>query len=142
MPRGDVERKGIRHTRVDVGIDAGRYPTAYHPPGSPSMRFFLVLATSLVAAGCATGSAGRGAAAPRDGTALLQRMHDRYAGRWFQTLTFVQKTVSRRPDGTEQVSTWYEAQRGPRLRIDMGDPSAGNGAHWSDGPHWARLGQR
>jgi hypothetical protein len=55
-------------------------------------------------------------------------MHDRYAGRWFQTLTFVQRTTSRRPDGTEQVSTWYEAQRGPRLRIDMGDPSAGNGA--------------
>jgi hypothetical protein len=55
-------------------------------------------------------------------------MHDRYAGKWFGTLTFIQKTTIRRPDGTEQVSTWYEALRGPRLRIDMGDPSLGNGA--------------
>jgi hypothetical protein len=27
-----------------------------------------------------------------------------------------------------QVTTWYEAQRGPRLRIDIGDPALGNGA--------------
>jgi hypothetical protein len=55
-------------------------------------------------------------------------MHDRYASNWFHTLTFVQKTTVRRPDGTDQQSTWYEAQRGSRLRIDMGDPSLGNGA--------------
>jgi hypothetical protein len=67
-------------------------------------------------------------APPGDGRALLQQMHDRYEGRWFRTLTFVQRTVTRRPDGTEQVATWYEAQSGPRLRIDMGDPANGNGA--------------
>jgi hypothetical protein len=95
------------------------------------MRRFLVLATSLIAAGCTmgpAGSVGGTTPAPHDGTAILRAMHERYAGRWFQTLTFVQRTTSRRPDGTEQVSTWYEAQRGPRLRIDMGDPSEGNGA--------------
>ena len=65
---------------------------------------------------------------PADGTALLARMHDRYAGKWFHTLTFVQRTTQWRPDGTRQESTWYEAQRGPRLRIDVGDPALGNGA--------------
>ena len=55
-------------------------------------------------------------------------MHDRYAGRWFNSLTFIQKTTVRRPDGTENVSTWYEAMLGSRLRIDMGEPSLGNGA--------------
>jgi hypothetical protein len=102
------------------------------------MRIIPVLAGGLLLAACATsGTSGTtssavGAAsaggAPRDGRALLARMHDRYAGSWFHTLTFVQKTTVRRPDGTEQQSTWYEAQRGSRLRIDMGDPSLGNGA--------------
>jgi outer membrane lipoprotein-sorting protein len=55
-------------------------------------------------------------------------MHDAYAGRWFRTLTFSQRTVQRRPDGTEQVSTWYEAMQSPdRLRIDFGSPREGNG---------------
>ena len=67
-------------------------------------------------------------AAPADGRALLGMMHDRYANSWFKTMTFIQKTTTKRPDGSEQVSTWYEAQSGPRLRIDMGDPTAGNGA--------------
>ena len=35
--------------------------------------------------------------------------------------------MQRRPDGTEQRTTWYEAQSGPRLRIDIGDPTLGNG---------------
>src|SRR5690348_10644558 len=66
--------------------------------------------------------------APADGRAVLARMHDRYAGKWYGTLTFVQRTTRHLPNGTEQVSTWYEAQKGPRLRIDMGDPAQGNGA--------------
>ena len=68
------------------------------------------------------------AAVPADGRAVLARMHDRYAGTWYNTLTFVQRTTRHRPDGTTQVSTWYEAEKGPRLRIDMGDPAQGNGA--------------
>ena len=88
-----------------------------------------IFATLLVAlAACAAASPGSSRAGPRDGTALLARMHDRYAGKWFRTLTFVQRTTQRRPDGTDQITTWYEAQRGPRLRIDMGDPALGNGA--------------
>ena len=91
------------------------------------MRSILAAAV-LVLASCATSATpSPDAAEPRDGRALLARMHDRYAGKWFRTLTFVQRTVQRRPDGTEQSTTWYEAQSGPRLRIDVGDPALGNG---------------
>jgi hypothetical protein len=96
------------------------------------------ISTGLLLAGCATSPAGSAASsstatsastiAPRDGTTLLAQMRDRYADHWFKSLTFLQKTTVRRPDGTEQISTWYEAQLGSRLRIDMGDPSLGNGA--------------
>ena len=86
----------------------------------------------VVLAGCASASASGPrtgtSAEPSDGKALLARMHDRYAGTWFRTMTFVQRTTQRRPDGTSQVTTWYESQRGSRLRIDIGDPALGNGA--------------
>lgn len=53
---------------------------------------------------------------PRDGVAVLQRMHQRYEGKWYRTLTFVQTTsITGRPD-----ETWYEAGAIPgRLRIDV-----------------------
>ena len=56
-------------------------------------------------------------------------MHDRYAGKWYRNLTFVQKSTTLRPDGTpSRVETWYEAGAMPgRLRIDLGDPTKGNG---------------
>ena len=101
------------------------------------------LAVFLVAlAGCASVPSGSASADPRDGTALLARMHDRYAGKWFRTLTFVQRTTQRRPDGTFQQTTWYEAQRGPRLRIDIGDPALGNGAlYTADSLYVVRAGK-
>jgi hypothetical protein len=43
-------------------------------------------------------------------------MRDRYAGKWYRTLTFTQKTTL--PDG--KVETWYEALELPgKLRIDI-----------------------
>ncbi|HKR07555.1 MAG TPA: hypothetical protein VJS39_00075, partial [Gemmatimonadaceae bacterium] len=49
--------------------------------------------------------------------------------KWYKTLTFVQKTTVTRPTGVVDTSTWYEALKSPdRLRIDLGDPSKGNGA--------------
>jgi hypothetical protein len=43
-------------------------------------------------------------------------MHDRYAGKWYRTLTFTQKTTL--PDG--KIETWYEALELPgKLRIDV-----------------------
>ena len=53
---------------------------------------------------------------PRDGEALIRLMRERYEGRWYETLTFVQKTTL--PNG--KVETWYEAMSAPgKLRIDI-----------------------
>lgn len=67
--------------------------------------------------------------APRDGGAVVRAMHDRYAGHWYRTLTFVQKTS--RPDGT--VETWYEALAMPgRLRIDIAPLDSGRALIFRD----------
>jgi hypothetical protein len=53
---------------------------------------------------------------PKDGVELLARMRQRYLGKWYRTLTFVQKTTL--PDG--RTETWYEAAELPgKLRIDI-----------------------
>jgi hypothetical protein len=97
----------------------------------------IVLAGAALALGAARGAEAQAGAnvrppaergTPRSGREVLQRMHDRYAGRWFQTLTFVQTTELRRADGRDTTETWYESVRAPdRLRIDRGTPTEGNG---------------
>ena len=53
---------------------------------------------------------------PKDGTELIGQMRERYAGKWYRTLTFVQKTTL----GDGKVETWYEAAELPgKLRIDI-----------------------
>ncbi len=62
------------------------------------------------------------------GEDLLRAMHDRYASSWYQTVTFVQKSTTYKPDGTNSAETWYEAASVPgKLRIDIGPPSDGKG---------------
>lgn len=61
------------------------------------------------------------------GTAILERMRRAYDGQWYNTLTFVQRTIVERPGAKADTTTWYESVMGTRLRIDVGDPSAGNG---------------
>jgi hypothetical protein len=62
------------------------------------------------------------------GEAVVAAMHDRYAGRWYRSVTFQQKTSRLRPDGTWDIQTWYEALAIPgRLRIDFDPVSGGNG---------------
>ena len=54
--------------------------------------------------------------APKSGEELVRQMHDRYAGKWYHNLTFVQTTTF--PD--HPAETWYEAGTIPgKLRIDM-----------------------
>lgn len=93
-------------------------------------RALMAGALALSASGRLTAQAG-GTAAPRTGTDVLEAMRAAYAGKWYHTLTFTQKTTLRRPDGTEAVQTWYETlshtAAGTKLRIDIGDLSAGNG---------------
>lgn len=63
------------------------------------------------------------------GRALLEQMRAAYAGKWFKTLTFVQKTTIARADGTQVEQTWFESMRSPgTLRIDNAPLSAGNGS--------------
>ena len=61
--------------------------------------------------------------APQDGEALIRQMHDRYAGKWYRTLTFVQKTTHE--DG--KIETWFEALQFPGLlRIDIAPIDSAN----------------
>ena len=60
--------------------------------------------------------------APKTGEDVIRQMYQRYAGKWYSTLTFVQKTTQ--PNGT--VETWYEAARFPGyLRIDIAPLDSG-----------------
>src|SRR5690348_14662956 len=70
----------------------------------------------------------------RDGEGLLRAMHDRYQSSWYQTVTFVQKSTTYKPDGTSSAETWYEAASIPgKLRIDIGPPADGKGYVLVDG---------
>src|SRR5262245_11560466 len=61
--------------------------------------------------------------APKTGEELIREMHDRYAGKWYKTLTFVQTTTM--DDG--RLETWYEAASIPgQLRIDIAPLDSGN----------------
>jgi hypothetical protein len=59
---------------------------------------------------------------------LISAMRDRYSGKWYSTLTFVQTSTYYRPDGSVLRSeTWPESAMMPgRLRIDIGNPTLGN----------------
>jgi hypothetical protein len=62
-------------------------------------------------------------APPTDGRALIQAMHERYKGKWYRTVTFVQTTTNLREN---KVETWYEAARIPgMLRIDVAPVDSG-----------------
>ncbi|MFZ0500511.1 MAG: hypothetical protein WAU49_22030 [Steroidobacteraceae bacterium] len=64
-----------------------------------------------------------------DGKHLLRAMHDRYQNDWYDTLTFDQTSTTHNPDGTSKSEIWHEAAMLPgKLRVDIGDPSQGNGA--------------
>ena len=89
-----------------------------------------LFAAALVA--CATPClTAQGSATPRTGTDVLEAMRAAYAGKWYHTLTFTQKTTMRGQDGTDHEQTWYETlshtAAGTKLRIDFGNLSDGNG---------------
>jgi hypothetical protein len=112
-------------------------------PGMPGplIRPFAVALTVIGA--LSAGAAGQ--AVTLTGRDLLQRMHDAYRGRWYTSLTFTQKTTARGADGNETVTTWYESVRhtdasGTQLRIDVGDPAAGNGVLYSPDSLWVLRG--
>ena len=92
------------------------------------MMIFVLLLAALPAA----------AADIKNGEQLIAAMHKKYAGKWYKTLTFVQKTTRHRPDGTTQVTTWYEAMSVPgKLRVDIEPLENGNGFMFLDNTQYA-----
>jgi len=61
---------------------------------------------------------------PQTGQDVVQAMHDRYAGKWYRTLSFLQRNSAYRPTPSDSVqhSTWFERAAIPgSLRIDFRD---------------------
>ena len=99
-------------------------------------RHPLRLTLSLLALVAACARAPKPAPAPAEvriasGEQLLAAMHDRYAGKWYRTMTFRQTTTQVR-NGAPQKSTWYEAMMLPgKLRIDT-DLERGSGTLYAN----------
>ena len=89
----------------------------------------LLIAISLATTACSSATQSpRETPVARDGREVLAQMHAMYEGKWYRTLTFVQKTTMQTAGKPDQVTWWYEAIQAPdRLRIDIGDPALGNG---------------
>jgi hypothetical protein len=69
------------------------------------------------------------ATAPTTGRAILAAMHDRYAGSWYRTLSFVQNNTATQPDGKTVHSVWREYAAIPgALRIEFEPVDSGAGA--------------
>ena len=70
----------------------------------------------------------------KSGDELIAAMHKKYDGKWYKTLTFVQKTITHKPDGTSEAATWYEALSAPgKLRIDFEPLDKHEGIIFADG---------
>jgi hypothetical protein len=106
-----------------------------------SLALCSAAAVSLLAA-CAP-AATRAAAPITDGASLLRAMHARYAGKWYSTLSFTQRTTRRLPNDSVRVDTWTEYGAMPgRLRIEFGPRAAGNGAIYANDSVYAVRGGR
>ncbi|HTL94225.1 MAG TPA: hypothetical protein VL157_01705 [Gemmatimonadaceae bacterium] len=85
---------------------------------SSEVRWFAVAAATLAVGAAAAGSVR--AQTLTSGDQVIRAMHDRYAGKWYKTLTFQQKTTRRTQADTMVIETWYETAEVPgRLRIDI-----------------------
>jgi hypothetical protein len=64
----------------------------------------------------------------RTGREVVSAMHDRYAGKWYHTISFVQRNTRTQPDGRTEHSIWKEYAALPgRLRIDFQPPDSAAG---------------
>jgi hypothetical protein len=96
-----------------------------HTNVRPLRRLASLAASAALLAACA--GAPKAPTVPPNGDAVLRAMHDRYAGKWYRTLTFGQHTIQAPPGGAERRATWWEAMSIPgRLRIET-DSTGRNG---------------
>jgi hypothetical protein len=90
-----------------------------------------LLALTIIASACARQPAPPPApASPAITSAeqLVTAMHDRYAGKWYPTLAFLQKNTRYLADGRTDTSSWTEVLSLPgKLRIDVEPRASGNG---------------
>lgn len=88
------------------------------------MRLLLVCALATLAA-----RAPAQLAPPRDGRAVLERMHHAFDGKWYRTLSFDQHNTAYDSTGHETTSEWHEYLEEPGfLRIDREPASGRSGA--------------
>jgi hypothetical protein len=86
----------------------------------PITRLLVLLITPFVAY-----EGQRAQVSRANGEAVVKAMHEKYAGKWYTTMSFTQKTTL--ANGT--VQTWYETMELPRiLRIDIAPLDSGNAA--------------
>lgn len=70
----------------------------------------------------------------KSGDDVIAAMYKKYAGKWYKTLTFVQKTIHHKDDGTSTSEIWYEAMTVPRQTgVDFADSKTGDGILFADG---------
>jgi len=92
------------------------------------MRIFkILLFISIISTACF-------AADIKSGEDLVAAMYKKYEGKWYKTLTFEQKTITHKADGTTTAETWYEALDAPgKLRIDQTPLETHNGIIFANG---------
>lgn len=84
----------------------------------------FVLAIFAIALVCAPAMASK----MKTGEDVVKAMHKKYEGKWYKTMTFVQKNTQWGRDGSVTNSVWYEAMSLPgKLRIDIDPIASGNG---------------
>jgi outer membrane lipoprotein-sorting protein len=87
----------------------------------------IILLILIVSVGCFASDI-------KSGDELVAAMHKKYEKKWYKTLTFVQKTITHKPDGTTEAATWYEALSAPgKLRIDFEPLDKHEGIIFADG---------
>jgi outer membrane lipoprotein-sorting protein len=70
----------------------------------------------------------------KSGEDLVTAMNKKYQSKWYKTLTFVQKTIKYKDDGTTDVEIWHEALNAPgSLRIDITPLEKGDGILFTGG---------
>ncbi len=72
---------------------------------------------------------------PSNGEDVITQMHEKYDGKWYKNLTFIQKTTFYNSDGTvRNVLDWYEALQIPTgLAIKFNSRDSGYGMLFSEG---------
>jgi hypothetical protein len=79
---------------------------------------FMLPRRLLILAVMSLASASASASDVRTGQDVIRAMHDKYAGAWYPTVTFVQKVVY--TDGRPEQDMWEALAIPARLRIDYG----------------------